>query len=183
MIPEWQDLVIWGHEHECIIEPSESLIGTFRITQPGSTVATSLCLGEAVKKQGGLLEIRGDNFRLTPNLISKVRGFAMDEISLTGQGLDAEDPKIDQKITKLLSKKVEELIETARENAEETREECEVQRQMLGDEVADYTPKYELTKPELVLVRLKVEHSGFSTLNNQRCVCGVMVIHSHTIIA
>lgn len=32
MIPEWMDLVVWGHEHECQITPAESLVGTFRIS-------------------------------------------------------------------------------------------------------------------------------------------------------
>jgi hypothetical protein len=50
MIPEWMDLVCWGHEHECCIEPQESVVGTFRISQPGSSVATSLIAGEAVRK-------------------------------------------------------------------------------------------------------------------------------------
>ena len=45
MIPEWVDLVVWGHEHECLIDPSESLVGTFRIIQPGSSVAMSLSPG------------------------------------------------------------------------------------------------------------------------------------------
>ena len=38
MIPEWMDLVVWGHEHECQINLQESLIGTFRITQPGKYI-------------------------------------------------------------------------------------------------------------------------------------------------
>ncbi|KAH8049665.1 manganese ion binding protein [Aureococcus anophagefferens] len=42
MIPEWFDLVVWGHEHECLVEPRESAVGTFRVTQPGSGVATAL---------------------------------------------------------------------------------------------------------------------------------------------
>jgi double-strand break repair protein MRE11 len=42
MIPDWMDLVVWGHEHECLIDFHESVVGTFRITQPGSSVATSL---------------------------------------------------------------------------------------------------------------------------------------------
>ena len=122
MIPEWMDLIVWGHEHECRIEPSESLIGTFRISQPGSTVATSLCPGEAVRKHAGLLEIKGDNFRLTPQPLASVRGFAMDEVSLGDQPiLDAEDPKIDEKITKFLAKQVENLIA----KAGEIREECD----------------------------------------------------------
>lgn len=55
MIPEWMDLVIWGHEHECSIHPIEAAYGTndLRIIQPGSSVATSLVEGEAVPKMVG----------------------------------------------------------------------------------------------------------------------------------
>lgn len=44
------DLVIWGHEHDCRIVP-ESVAGkNYYITQPGSSVATSLADGEALEK-------------------------------------------------------------------------------------------------------------------------------------
>jgi double-strand break repair protein MRE11 len=52
-----------GHEHECLIEFFESVVGTFRITQPGSSVATSLVSGEAARKKIGILDINGRNFR------------------------------------------------------------------------------------------------------------------------
>lgn len=51
----------------------ESLVGTYRISQPGSSVATSLCEGEAVPKHVGLLEIRGNDFRLQAVPLSQVR--------------------------------------------------------------------------------------------------------------
>lgn len=54
------------------VEPIESLVGTFRICQPGSSVATSLCEGEAVPKHVGLLEIRGNDFRLQAVPLSQV---------------------------------------------------------------------------------------------------------------
>ncbi|RHZ05193.1 hypothetical protein DYB26_009496 [Aphanomyces astaci] len=44
-IPEFIDFVVWGHEHECVIEAEESIKGDFYITQPGSSVATSLVEG------------------------------------------------------------------------------------------------------------------------------------------
>ncbi len=167
-LPEWLDLVVWGHEHECKIEPTESLVGTFRITQPGSSVATSLCYGESVKKQAGLLEIKGDSFRMTANPLSKVRAFAMGECSLRDQkGLEPEDPKIDDKITSLLEAKVNGLIEEAKAKAEEANEAAEEHR--ASHDLEDGPEQlYEINQPQLVLVRLKVEHSGFSTLNNQR---------------
>lgn len=51
----------------------ESLVGTFRVTQPGSSVATSLSEGEAVPKHTGLLEVRGNDFRLLKVPLSQVR--------------------------------------------------------------------------------------------------------------
>ena len=44
------DLVVWGHEHDCRIIP-ETVVGKkYRITQPGSSVATSLADGESLEK-------------------------------------------------------------------------------------------------------------------------------------
>jgi double-strand break repair protein MRE11 len=58
MIPDLFDFVCWGHEHECSIEVQESVVGTFRTSQPGSSVATSLVAGDAERKRVGLLDIR-----------------------------------------------------------------------------------------------------------------------------
>ena len=44
------DLVIWGHEHECLIDPVWNGSQNFFISQPGSSIATSLSPGEAVPK-------------------------------------------------------------------------------------------------------------------------------------
>ena len=48
MIDDFFDLVIWGHEHECLIESQSS--ENFYVTQPGSSIATSLSEGETKKK-------------------------------------------------------------------------------------------------------------------------------------
>lgn len=77
MIPEWMDLVVWGHEHQCEIHPRESVVGTFRITQPGSSVATSLTEGESDQKNIGILDIRGQDYRLLPIPLTQVRSFVM----------------------------------------------------------------------------------------------------------
>lgn len=44
------DLVVWGHEHDCRIVPEPVAGKNYYITQPGSTVATSLADGEATQK-------------------------------------------------------------------------------------------------------------------------------------
>lgn len=43
-------LVIWGHEHDCRIVPEIVVDKPYRITQPGSSVATSLSEGETIPK-------------------------------------------------------------------------------------------------------------------------------------
>ena len=58
-LPEFLHLVVWGHEHECRIEP-EKMDMDFFVTQPGSPCATSLCEGEAKQKKVGILNIRAD---------------------------------------------------------------------------------------------------------------------------
>jgi len=180
MIPEWMDLVVWGHEHECLIEPSESLVGTFRITQPGSSVATSLTAGESRRKHVGLLEIKGQQFRLKSVPLGSVRSFAVGDVNLgekareNGGVLDVEDPKVEERMSDLLSAEVDALIQKARDDAEHLRQDAEEEAQRsraLEDEFdapEKRQRKYQIKDPDRVLVRLKVEHTGFTTLNNQR---------------
>ena len=56
MLPHFVDLVFWGHKHECRIDPEDSQ-GRFFVTQPDSSIATSLCPGEAVAKHIKLLKV------------------------------------------------------------------------------------------------------------------------------
>jgi double-strand break repair protein MRE11 len=165
MIPEWMDLIVWGHEHECLIDPTESVVGTFRITQPGSSVATSLTPGESVRKHVGFLDIRGTQFRMTKVPLVQVRTFLIGEVSLSGHSLDPEDPKVEDHIASFLETEVKVLIREAKEN----RNELLLQAKSEGNNPEDgQTCKYSMEKPDLPLIRLKVEHSGFTTLNNQR---------------
>lgn len=43
-------LVVWGHEHDCRIVPEPVAGKNYYITQPGSSVATSLADGESIEK-------------------------------------------------------------------------------------------------------------------------------------
>ena len=61
---DFLDLVFWGHEHECKIEPAWNGQQNFYITQPGSTIATSLSEGETRQKHVGLLYIKGKDFKI-----------------------------------------------------------------------------------------------------------------------
>jgi double-strand break repair protein MRE11 len=172
MIPEWMDLVVWGHEHECLVHPAESAVGTFRITQPGSSVATSLTEGESVRKHVGILDVRGSQFRVTPVPLLQVRSFAVGHISLKDCGIDPTDPRVDDLMAGALETEVNKLME-------EAKSECRLIKLLKnlrgndgssGDLDTDLHKqlKFQVRKPEYVLVRLRVEHSGFTTLHNQR---------------
>jgi len=50
MFDDSTDLVIWGHEHDCRIVPEAVAEKDYWISQPGSSVATSLAEGEALEK-------------------------------------------------------------------------------------------------------------------------------------
>ena len=61
-------------------------------------MATSLIEGEACKKHCGVLDIRGNEFRLEPLPMKKVRPFKMNEIYLNElpelDTIDPNDPEI-----------------------------------------------------------------------------------------
>lgn len=37
-LPNFLDFVLWGHEHECRIDPEQSAKKNFRVCQPGASV-------------------------------------------------------------------------------------------------------------------------------------------------
>jgi double-strand break repair protein MRE11 len=168
MIPEWIDLVVWGHEHECIVDLFESVVGTFRITQPGSSVATSLVAGEAARKKVGVLDIMGKQYRMTPVPLTQVRPFVTAELSLQEhrEQLDPEDPRVDEHVATVLQEEVKVMVCSAQDKRRDILQEA---RRLGNDAGDDDSPlMYQLEKPGEPLVRLRVEHTGFSTLSNQR---------------
>ena len=50
MFDDSVDLVVWGHEHDCRIDPEEVAGKKYKIVQPGSSIATSLSEGESLEK-------------------------------------------------------------------------------------------------------------------------------------
>lgn len=134
------------------------MVGTFRIFQPGSSIATSLVEGESRSnpKHMGLIEIREKKFRMFPLKFTQVRPFIFADVILKDiAGLRDSDPKIEEKIKVLLTAKVQEMVKAARNDSEEVR-----------NSVPDLL--YRVKDPSQVLVRLRVDHTGFPTLNQQR---------------
>lgn len=116
------DLVLWGHEHDCRITPEKVVYGddkTFHITQPGSSVATSLCEAEALQKKVGVLEIApGRLFKLEEIRLKTVRPMIFRTIwiedpehGLQNQFKFADQKKVHAAIEKYLIKYINKLLE------------------------------------------------------------------------
>lgn len=114
--------------------------GAFSVLQPGSSVATALSDGESKKKHVFVLEIREKKWRTIKIPLETVRPFVFDSVSLSNQS--SVNPGNPETVQAFLTKKVEQMIDQAnRERGSES--------------------------PELPLIRLRVDYSGFSTINTQ----------------
>jgi double-strand break repair protein MRE11 len=112
-LDDFLDLVIWGHEHECRIDPEWNGIQNFYVSQPGSSIATSLSEGETVKKHFGLLHIKGKDFKMTKIPLDTVRQFYMEDVVLSDTSLNPEDHDVIKQVDAYCTEKVESLIEKA----------------------------------------------------------------------
>lgn len=139
--------MVWGHEHECIIEPKYNPEMNFHVLQPGSSIATSLMPGEAVSKHVAILNITGRDFKLEPIRLKTVRPFVMKEMVLSedneAKKLAKEDNR--SKLTQYLVSIVEGLIVQAKQEWLEMQDEAD--------------PDDEIEIP-LPLIRLRVEYSA-----------------------
>ncbi|XP_055971199.1 double-strand break repair protein MRE11 isoform X2 [Sorex fumeus] len=138
-LDDFIDLVIWGHEHECKIAPTKNEQQLFYVSQPGSSVVTSLSPGEAVKKHVGLLRIKGRKMNMQKIPLQTVRQFFMEDIVLANHPdiFNPDNPKVTQAIQSFCFEKIEEMLENA-------------ERERLG------SPQ----QPEKPLLRLRVDYSG-----------------------
>ncbi|KAL8714355.1 MAG: hypothetical protein Q9220_001688 [cf. Caloplaca sp. 1 TL-2023] len=145
-LPDFLDLVVWGHEHECLIDPKYNPEMNFHVMQPGSSVATSLMPGEAVAKHVAILSVTGRDFKVEPIRLRTVRPFAMKEIVLSEEKEVKHLAKKDDhraEVTQYLTSAIDELIEQAQEEWRAIQDENE--------------PEEEAPKP---LIRLRVEYSA-----------------------
>ena len=86
-LPEFLNFIIWGHEHECRITPEFVPNTEYFITQPGSSVATSLSEGEAKPKHVGLLFISGLKYKMKSLKLETVRPFVFDNLILQDEDI------------------------------------------------------------------------------------------------
>ncbi|XP_048389504.1 double-strand break repair protein MRE11 isoform X2 [Stegostoma tigrinum] len=147
-LDDFLDLVIWGHEHECKIAPTRNEQQLFYVSQPGSTVVTSLSPGEAVKKHVGLLRIKGKKMNMRKIPLKTIRQFFIEDVILADcpDIFNPDHPRVTQKIEAFCEEKVEGMLDVA-------------ERERIGNS----------RQPEKPLIRLRVDYSGgFEPFNTLR---------------
>ncbi|XP_056417466.1 double-strand break repair protein MRE11 [Hyla sarda] len=147
-LDDFLDLVIWGHEHECKIAPVRNEQQLFYVSQPGSSVATSLSPGEAVKKHIGLLRIRHKKMNMLKLPLQTVRQFFIEDVVLGDypDQFNPDNPKVTQDIENFCVEKIEGMLELA-------------ERERLGNNCI----------PDKPLIRLRVDYTGgFEPFNTLR---------------
>ncbi|KAK4941483.1 meiotic recombination [Elasticomyces elasticus] len=149
-LPDFLDFVIWGHEHECEIEPRWNPEMDFQVMQPGSSVATSLMPGEAVPKHVALVTITGREMKSEAIRLKTVRPFVYKDISLSTDKEAVRIAKRKEEHRALLTQHLIEMVENLIKQARQEWEEAQEGRQDDADEPEECP---------LPLVRLRVETS------------------------
>lgn len=112
ILPEFLDFIIWGHEHDCRIDPEQHYKHQFHVCQPGSSTPTSLCEGESIRKHCGILHVYQEKFKMVKIPLETVRPFVFKSIDLQSYaeeyGFDEGD--IESKVISLAKKHVEKMI-------------------------------------------------------------------------
>lgn len=115
VLPNFLDLVIWGHEHDCQVLPmkgKKTEANSFTVLQPGSTVATSLAAGEAMPKHCALLQIHKSDYIVTPLPLQTVRPFIFKTIVLSEENL-RDEVNENEKVQEFLKLRINDAIEEA----------------------------------------------------------------------
>ncbi len=165
------DLVIWGNEHECIPNLQESLAGTYRILQPGSSIACSLSRGESssAPKHMACFEVKDRKFRIKPLPFKQIRPFVYQELSLfDNRALDVNSPKIEEQIKDYLTTKIKEMIVEARSLIATDDGASAVNANAMEVDASSSPNKFKIMDAQKVLIRLKVDFDGFPGINHQR---------------
>lgn len=150
-LPDFLDLVIWGHEHECRIRPEFNELQRFYVSQPGSSVITSLSESELAPKHVAVLKVNAKSFKLEPLPLRTVRPFLMDTVVLAdlakSAALKDTDKNAESKLEQWLVRRIDRLIEECNKN----RYYCEKQ-------------------PSKPLIRVKLDFTGtnFEPVNEIR---------------
>lgn len=150
------DFVVWGHEHESIVTHTSRMDNEAYISQPGSTVATSLSEGEMALKHAVLLQVYQSNYSITPVPLRTVRPFRLEHINLAELNIPAANMVTELQLCDTIAQKLAEQINR-------------VLQEIADDTCTDGSnPNARWTNNKLPLVRLKVNYTGYSVINSKR---------------
>lgn len=154
-LPAFLNMVVWGHEHECLIDPRSNPEKGFKVMQPGSSVATSLCEGEAVPKYVCVLCITGSEYVVEKIKLKTVRPFVTKEVCLLKDSGIEPTRNAWPAVSKYLASEIDHMIL-------EANEEWRAENGIEGDS------QDPANVPPLPLIRLRVEYSGGYEVENPR---------------
>ncbi|KAJ2322712.1 meiotic recombination, partial [Coemansia sp. RSA 2681] len=155
-LSEMLDFVVWGHEHQCLVDAEYNHQRAFYVSQPGSSVATALSSGEASPKHVAVLRVNRRNFKLDKIRLKNVRPFVIEDVVLAAVPTLSPQSTEDE-IVEFLRRRVERMLVVAQQQYQQQIEEAE-----------------ECVEPALgaqpkPLIRLRVEYSGgFESFHPQR---------------
>lgn len=161
LLPDWLDLVIWGHEHECLRDPQPSMNRNFRVLQLGSTVQTSMAVAEMPHKHCCLMELTADKVDFYPITLETARQLHYSEVCLSQLDLPEDSEKaISNKLTDII-----ENILSGFKDREKT-----LLRASTITKIMQSGPRSKVidtinSSIRLPLIRLRVEHSGFQSIS------------------
>jgi double-strand break repair protein MRE11 len=152
-LPNFLDLVFWGHEHECVPHPVHNPEMGFDVLQGGSSIATSLSEGEMADKHVFIMSIKGNNYSIKPIRLKTVRPFIMKELHLQQTNLLPGAASRNDVIA-YLDNEADKAIEEAKSKYIENNSQ------------QDSTS--EIGQTPAPLIRLRVEYSGGYEIENTR---------------
>ena len=117
-IPKFIDFVLWGHEHDNRIQLEYCPTADCFISQPGSTVPTSLCDGESDEKQVAILTVNQNRFKFYPVTLETTRLVIFDTVSLLDfvtleELMDYSNDTIEDTVKEGLHLEIEERLKQA----------------------------------------------------------------------
>ncbi|KAH7647188.1 hypothetical protein FG379_002879 [Cryptosporidium bovis] len=152
-LPDFLDLVIWGHEHECVLNPVEISNKGFFVLQQGSSIATSLIQSESIDKHVTLLEIKEKTFKTTPIPLISPRTFIFKTLKLKGDNKENIESEISEEINRLILE------------ANEIRKKKHCMKTPQCPEILEIMKNTSLNLP---IIRLKVEYEDDDLIINSK---------------
>lgn len=151
VLPNWMNLVVWGHEHDSKIEPVQNPETGFFVMQPGSSIATSLTPGEAEPKKVAIVKVTGEEFTTEAVPLKTVRPFAHREIVLRNEAAfkELQFTTKEKKHREVLTERLYEVVQDLIAEANQTWLSLQDDPDNIKEE----------DRP-LPLIRLKVEYSA-----------------------